>query len=145
MRSAPAIGFELRPSRLLLVATVSMTALALLAIVACAAPAWLKLVLCALVLAGAGSAIRSLRDPSYRHISHDQTGWQIGARDGSIIAVELRQHARLGAMLVLEFQLSVGRWRCLIAPDMVDADTRRRLLLTLASLHDPAADRRPAA
>lgn len=145
MRSAPAIGFELRPSRRLIIATLAMTALAVLAIVLCAAAWWLKCLLTMATLATAGQSIRRLCLPRYRRINHDQAGWQITARDGSSITAELVQQARLGSLTVLHFRLPQQHWRFLIAPDMIDADTRRRLLLTLASLHDPAVDQQPLA
>src|SRR3546814_12101126 len=60
MTSAPAIGFEYRPSQLLRRALILLAVLALLALLLRAVPAWLKLLLALLVSAATWRVLRRL-------------------------------------------------------------------------------------
>lgn len=139
MRSAPAISFELRRSLLLISATLLIAALALVSVAICAASPWLKAALIIAIVAGVAPALHGLFKPRWNAISHDQSGWQLRNHQGESRAAELHHHARLGALIVLDFRVQERRWHCLIAPDAINADTRRRLLLTLASLRPATA------
>lgn len=134
MRSAPAISFELRPSRSLIAASWAMLLLACVAIVSSAASFALQVLMIAVMAVGALPALRRQQRPRYVAISHDQGGWQLRRHDGEPIVARLREHGQLGPCLTLDFSIDRARWRCLLMPDMVDADTRRRLILLLASL-----------
>ena len=134
MRSAPAISFELRRSRQLIAATITMAGLAVLSIAISAVAFWLKIVLMAGVVLATGRAVQHLIAPRWRRISHGQGGWQVQDVNGETRVADLHHHARLGNLIVLDFRRDGVRWNCLIAADAIDADTRRRLLLTLAAL-----------
>lgn len=133
MKSALAIAFDYRPSRLVAAAA------ALVCIVAALAP-WLSglslplragLSLAALALGGA--AIRRFLRAPFRRIALRSSGWLLIDASGREQPARLASHARLGAFLVLDFRpASRGRFRALLAPDNSDADTRRRLVPMLA-------------
>lgn len=78
-------------------------------------------------------AIQRYRNPPYVAISHDQTGWQLRDRAGDWVSVTLRNHGQLGSWVILDFATPSGRWNSLLTSDVIDADTRRRLLLVLAA------------
>lgn len=133
MKSALAIAFDYRPSRLVAAAA------ALVCIVAALAP-WLSNLsppLCAalslLALAVGGAAIARFLRPPFRRIALRSSGWLLIDASGREHPARLASHARLGAFLVLDFRpASRGRFRALLAPDNTDADTRRRLVPMLA-------------
>ena len=133
MRSVPAISFEPRPSRQLLIASAAMVLLSLASLAISALPWWLTLPASASVLVLALFAIHRYRNPRYVAISHDQTGWQLRDRTGDWIATTLRHHGQLGSWVILDFAPPSGRWNCLLTSDAIDVDTRRRLLLVLAA------------
>lgn len=108
--------------------------MATLSIVICAAPWWLKLPAIIGVVVSATVATQRLRHPRCKRISHDRSGWQLQLSDETQTHADLLEHVRLGNVLVLRFQMADVKWRCLLASDSIDADSRRRLLLTLASL-----------
>ncbi len=81
----------------------------------------------------AASAFQRYRNPPYEAISHDQTGWQLRDRAGDWVSVTLRSYGQLGSWVILDFAAPSGRWNSLLASDVIDAETRRRLLLVLAA------------
>lgn len=133
MRSVPAISFEPRPSRQLLMASAAMVFLALTSLAISALPWWYSSPASASVLVLAAYAIQRYRRPRYVAINHDQTGWQLQDRAGDWTAVTLRDHGQLGSWVILDFSTATGRWSNLLTSDSIDADTRRRLLLVLAA------------
>ena len=133
MRSVPAISFEPRPSRQLLIASAAMVLLALVSLAISALPWGLSLPASASVLVLAAFAIHRYRNPRYVAISHDQTGWQLRDRSGEWIATTLRHHGQLGSWVILDYSTPTGRSSSLLTSDAIDVDTRRRLLLILAA------------
>lgn len=133
MKSAPAIAFDYRPSRALAAATLALVVLAALAPWASALPpAWRLAVSVAAAVSGALALRRALR-PAVRRVAWRSSGWVLVDRDGREHAALLESHARLGSLLVLRYRHGPrARCRVVLAPDNLDADTRRRLVLLLA-------------
>ena len=139
MRSVPAISFEPRPSRKVLIASAAMVLLALVSLALSALP-WLPALLAGVsVLVLAAFALARYRKPRYVAISHDQTGWQLCDRANNWVAATLRNYGQLGPWVILDFVTPSGRWNSLLTSDVVDADTRRRLLLVLAATSTQAS------
>jgi hypothetical protein len=133
MKSASAIAFDYRPSGWLAAAAVLIFCAAL------AAP-WLSALPFAIALgisAAAGaigilSLHRFLRPP-FRRIAYRASGWILVDANGVEKSALLRLHARLGAWISLDFELDRRRrFRAMLGPDNLDAETRRRLVLMLA-------------
>lgn len=141
MKSAPAIAFDLRPSRRIGAAAGVVVALATLVpwVTRLSAEVAVVLSLGAFVL-GASALWRHMRPP-FRRAAWRESGWILLDDDGLEHAAELESHARLGTLLALGFRHGPrARFRFLLAPDNLDADTRRRLILLLARGSDAAAD-----
>lgn len=134
MKSAPAIAFEYRPSRLLALLLGGMTALAVVAIVL-SGLAWqwrVVLVLLAIVLGGL-ALNRHLRS-GFARIAHGAGGWTLVDDQGREHPASLLAQVKRGWLLVLEFgSETLPRTRFILANDNCDADLRRRLLLILAA------------
>jgi toxin CptA len=141
MTSAPAIGFEYRPSQLIGRILSCMAALAAMAILLCGWPWWLK---AALWLALGIAFVRAWR--RWRHPGIQAAGWRADGswslhRAGADDAVAQMEGFRvLGACIVLRLRM-VGQRRValLLAPDNSDADLRRRLRMRLAAGIPPEA------
>jgi len=137
MRSAPAIGFEYRPSRILAAAAALLIVLAMIAIGIGGAPVWLRAVLETSALAyGAWSLWRFLR-PCVRALSWRSDGSvsiKLTDRHGAETEVQgALQDARvLGPLIVLQLRLTRGAANLWLLHDNLDADTRRRLRMRLA-------------
>ena len=146
MRSVPAISFEPRSSRQLLIASMVMVLLALVSLAISALPWWLALPAGISVLVLAAFAIERYRKPRYLAVSHDQTGWCVRDRAGDWVAATLRHHGQLGSWVILDFSTPTGRWSSLLTSDSIDSETRRRLLLVLAATStQPTTARSPDA
>ncbi len=136
MTSAPAIGFEYRPSRLLRRVLILLAVLALLAVTLCALAAWLKgLLAIAVVLA----TWRSLRQLAVATIAaagwSDENGWTLRLIDHDDVPATLTSFRVLGAFVLLRLQtVERGMQVLLLAPDNSDADIRRRLRMRLATM-----------
>ncbi|MBX3700876.1 MAG: hypothetical protein KF903_07770 [Dokdonella sp.] len=140
MKSAPTIAFDYAPSRRLFAALALVTALATLApwLSALGWPACVTLDM--LVLGGAATAAGRLRRPRFRRIAHQAAGWVLLDRDGGERLAGLVDWRQLGDMVTLDWRVDRRRrFRIVLAPDNLDADTRRRLVLLLRSL-GPDAD-----
>lgn len=144
MKTAPAIAFEYRASRILLVATVAVALLALLAVSLSGCPHWLRLVLYVAIGALAGTALRQAWRPRIQSVA-----W----RSGGDVELVLHhtpvddqrnvpggiRHARvMGPLIVLTFGWHGGLTHLWLLPDNLDADTRRRLRIRLGA--EAAAD-----
>ncbi|MCP1374916.1 MULTISPECIES: protein YgfX [Dyella] len=133
MTSAPAIGFEYRPSRGLALGLIGMLALAMLSVALSGLPGWGKLVLAsaamALVLA---SRMRQTTPPASVGWSPD-AGWLLLGRDGVETPAVLASHRMLAGCLVLELRVGERRQVLWLLPDNSDPDTRRRLRMRLAA------------
>ena len=133
MRSAPAIAFDYRASPLLalavgagMLAAIVAPWLSRLPAGACAAISLIGLV------AGVASIARFER-AAFRRIALRASGWTLVDAAGVEHTANLVAHARLGTWLVLDFRsANRRRFRAVLGPDNIDADTRRRLILLLS-------------
>ncbi len=135
MTSAPAIGFEYRPSRWLRRLPAAAAALAVLAIGACGLAWWLKAAATAAVLVAAASAWRKAARSPVRAAGWRGDGdWSLRLDDGADVAARLASCRIYGGTVLLRLAAPGRRpWPLLLAPDNLDADTRRRLRMRLAS------------
>ena len=135
MTSAPAIGFEYRPSRWLPRLLYVLAALALLALVLAGVPIWLKLPLALLVAGLVWRAVRRhRRAPVVAAGWSAEGGWSLHFADGSDAPAVLASFRVLGAAILLRLHTPpVGEQVLLLAPDNSDADIRRRLRMRLAA------------
>jgi len=135
MKSAAAIAFELRPSRLLARALVGIALLALLAIGLSGLRHW-PWIAVAIGLIVAVTVLRTLR--RLRHSRWRRAGWNADGGwtllDGAQIAVgaHLLGWRAFGLNLLVRLRTAAGEavTLCLL-PDNLDRDTRRRLRVRL--------------
>jgi toxin CptA len=134
MKSAAAIGFDYRPSRLVAACIVLVWLFALLAIVVCGLPAWCKVTLVLGASLYASLALRDFLRLPCRHLSWHAAGhWRAHEVGGQEHAAELRHATVLGRGIVLWFRTaSLGKTPIILLPDNCDAETRRRLRVRLA-------------
>jgi toxin CptA len=134
MKSVPAIAFEYRPSRWLLLAIILVACVAAGAIAFSGLNVWFKvgLEMAAIVYAAHG-VLRFLRPP-FTHVTWHSAGhWRLRpARDEEQVG-ELTRAVVLGAMIVLTLRVGSRRVVVLpILPDVCDAQTRRQLRVRLS-------------
>src|SRR3546814_9147941 len=97
MTSAPAIGFEYRPSQLLRRALILLAVLALLALLLSAVPAWLKLLLALLVSAATWRVLRRLAaDPVAAAGWSADAAWTLHLHDDEDVPATLVSFRVLG-------------------------------------------------
>jgi toxin CptA len=133
MTSAPAIGFEYRPSRWVPRLFVAVTCLAVVALMVSGAPLFLRVVLALASLAACAQAIRRLKLPIYAVGWASRSGWTLRGLDGADDAAALLSFRIVGQAVLL--RLVSGRYGKLtlwLMPDNTDADIRRRLRMRLA-------------
>lgn len=133
MKSAPTIAFDYRPSR-------GIAVVASVVVIAAMAAPWfsglpwsarIALSLAAFVVGAV--ALKRFTHTAFRRIAYQTSGWKLVDVDEAEHAVDLMVHMRLGRWLVLDFRNARrGRFRAVLGPDNVDAETRRRLTLLLA-------------
>lgn len=145
MTSAPAIGFEYRPSRLLRRTLVFVAALVMLAVALSALAIWLKGLL---VLAVAVATWRSLRRMAMEPVAaagwSADDGWTLRLADHEDLPAMLASFRVLGTFVLLRLRTAEQGVRVLLlAPDNSDADIRRRLRMRLAALQPDQALPRP--
>jgi hypothetical protein len=133
MRSAPAIAFDYRASQTLALAAAAGVLAAIVAPWLSRLPASAcAVVSLAALIAGVASLARFER-AAFRRIALRASGWTLVDRAGAENTAELVAHVHLGAWLVLDFRgAGRGRFRAVVGPDNIDADTRRRLILLLS-------------
>ena len=133
MRSAPAIAFDYRASPLLALAAAT-------GVVAAIAAPWLSrlptgacgVASLAALVAGVASLARFGR-VAFPRIALRASGWTLVDAAGVEHTANLVAHVRLGTWLVLDFRsANRRRFRAVLGPDNIDADTRRRLILLLS-------------
>lgn len=136
MTSAPAIGFEYRPSRVLRRMLLVVAILALLAVVLCALALWLKLLLIAgMLLATWQSVRRAAGSPVAAAGWSADSSWTLHLADHEDVPATLVSFRVLGGFVLLRLQTAKqGMQVLLLAPDNSDADIRRRLRMRLATV-----------
>ena len=133
MTSAPAIGFEYRPSRWVPRLLVAVTGLTVIAVMASGAPLLMRVVLASVLVAVCSQAIRRLQLPIYAVGWASRSGWTLRGLDGADDAARLMSFRIVGQLVLL--RLASGRYGKLtlwLMPDNTDADIRRRLRMRLA-------------
>lgn len=133
MKAAPALAFDVHPSRAVARVLIAVSVCAMLApwLAALPAAASAGLSLCAL-MQGGHAWLRHRQRP-FRRIAWRASGWTLVDAAGNEHAAVLERHARLGALLALDFRhAAAARYRAVLAPDNLDAATRRRLTVLLA-------------
>ena len=141
MISAPAIGFEYQPSRLLRGVLILVAASALVAIVLCMIPWWSKLLLAGAVLLTSYAVLRRLKAGRVAAAgwSADQS-WTLHLDNHEDIPATLSSFRVLGDFVLLRLRTAGhGVQVLLLAPDNSDADIRRRLRMRLATIQPDAA------
>jgi membrane-bound toxin of toxin-antitoxin system len=141
MTSAPAIGFEYRPSRLLPRLLIVLAALAALAAVLSGLDLWLKPLLLLAVLVATWRAIRQLAaSPIAAAGWSADNAWTLRLLDHEDVPATLASFRVLGALVWLRLQTAErGVQVLLLAPDNSDADIRRRLRMRLATMQPDEA------
>jgi toxin CptA len=134
MKSAPAIGFDYRPSRFVAASAGLVWLFALLALAVCGLPAWSKGVLAVVASVYAAWALRDFLRRSFDHVFWHEAGhWRMSKGDELEQAAELLHAMVLGGVIVLSFRVaSIGKVSVMLLPDNCEADTRRRLRVRLA-------------
>lgn len=135
MTSAPAIGFEIRPSRWLPRVLLLASALAVVAVWASAIPLVLKLGICGgLVFAFLRMRAQLSRLPVQAAGWARDGGWSLRMDEGEDVAATLAAFRVFGEKAIwLRLALPARRHVVLLlAPDNSDADIRRRLRMRLA-------------
>ena len=136
MTSAPAIGFEYRPSHFLRRALIVIAGMAVLAVVLCALAPWLKLLLIAAVVLTTWTSVRTMAiSPVTAAGWSDDNGWTLHLMDHEDVPATLASFRVLGSFVLLRLlTMERGTQVLLLAPDNSDADIRRRLRMRLATL-----------
>jgi toxin CptA len=136
MTSAPAIGFEYRPSRLLRRILIVVAILGVLAIVLCALAAWLKLLLIAGVLLGTWQSVRTMSvSPVVAAGWGADNDWTLHLSDHEDVPAALASFRVLGSFVLLRLSTAgQGVQVMFLASDNSDADIRRRLRMRLVTV-----------
>ncbi len=141
MTSAPAIGFEYRPSRWLPRALVVVATLAALAVMLSALDLWLKPLLIAVVLVATWRAIRQFAaSPIVAAGWSADNAWTVRLLDHEDVPATLASFRVFGGFVWLRLQTAErGAQVMLLAPDNSDADIRRRVRMRLATMQPDEA------
>ena len=136
MTSAPAIGFEYRPSRLLRRVLIVVAILVVLAVVLCALASWLKLLLIASVLLATWQSMRTMTaSPVAAAGWSADNDWTLHLSNHEDMPAALASFRVLGSFVLLRLSTAgQGVQVLLLAPDNSDADIRRRLRMRLATV-----------
>ena len=133
MKSATAIAFDYRPSRLLAAAIVAVAAVAVASVALSGMQPWLKLVAGTTACAYAGFVLRAFLRTGACRIAWLEAGhWRVQSTAGERIAELLGASVR-GPWIVLRLCGNNRKtFAFVLAPDNSDADTRRRLCVRLS-------------
>ncbi|MEI7038011.1 protein YgfX [Fulvimonas yonginensis] len=134
MTSAPAIGFDYRPSRLPSTLLAAVAVLALASIALSGAPWGLKTGLAIVVLASVARALRTLSRSGIAGVGLAGENWTLYRAGQAEIPATLASFRILGTCVLLRLRTAEGVAVLLLAPDNADADVRRRLRMRLAAL-----------
>ena len=133
MKSAPTIAFDYRPSRWIAVIASVVVIVAMAAPLFSGLPRGARIALSLTALFVGAAALKRFTHAAFRRIAYQASGWKLVGVDEAEHAVDLMAHTRLGSWLVLDFgHARRRRFRALLGPDNVDAETRRHLILLLA-------------
>jgi toxin CptA len=141
MTSAPAIGFEYRPSRLLWRVLIAVATVAVLAVALSGLALWLKLPLGAAVVLATWQSVRRLAAVPVAAAGWSaDNDWTLRLKDHEDVRATLASFRVFGVFILLRLQ-TVGRGVqvLLLAPDNSDADIRRRLRMRLATMRPDSA------
>lgn len=145
MKGPPAIGFQCRPSKTLVAATIVVSLLAIAAAWLTRGPAWLHAVLTAVIAAGCGFSLARQFRPRVRALLWRADGGvelTLGLPAGNQREVqgELRSARILGPLIVLTLRwpprTGTSLW---LLPDNLAADPRRRMRMRLGAAPDTIA------
>jgi toxin CptA len=138
MRSVPAIGFDVHPSRLLAASVVVVAMLAIVAVWLSGMPWWLCVATTGGVVAHASLTMLRLRQPVLAALLwHGDGSWTLRLADGRETEATLRSARVLGPLIALRLAwLPGGSAALVLLPDNLDADTRRRLRMRLSAAAD---------
>lgn len=141
MPSAPAIGFEYQPPRLLLHVILGVAALALLSIGLSGLPWPGKFLLAMAVLIASWRSTRKLRRAWIAAAGWNaDEQWTVRLVSGDDAAATLVSFHVLGAFVLLRLRVTgLGVHVLLLGPDNSDGDIRRRLRMRLAIVQADAA------
>lgn len=135
MKSAGAIAFELRPSRLLIAALATMAGVSLVAIWGSGlyATAWLAATVSLVALVAVTRTIWRLHDSRWRRAGWNADGfWTLLDATQTAVGAQLLGWRAFGLTLLLRLRSDAGEAVTLyLLPDNLDRDTRRRLRVRL--------------
>ena len=133
MKSAPAIAFDYRPSRVLACTVAAGVLLAVVAPWRSDVPGSVCAVLSIAAIVTGITALRGFNRARFRRIALQASGWTLVDVADIEHRADLAAHIRIGPWLVLDFR-SAGRcrFRAVLGPGNSDAETRRRLILLLS-------------
>lgn len=135
MKSAGAIAFELRPSRLLTVALVGMTGLALVALWASGLHevAWVAAIVSGLVVSAATRTVLRLQRLRWQRVSWNSDGaWTLLDATQTAARAQLLGWNAFGLSLLVQLRSDAGEAVTLyLLPDNLDHATRRQLRVRL--------------
>jgi toxin CptA len=134
MTSAPAIGFDYRPSRLPARLLGAVAVLAVVAIALSGASGWLKLLLASAALGSTMHAVHRASRSAVAGVGLAGENWTLYRADRSESPAKLASFRLLGTCVLLRLRSADGVEALLLAPDNSDADLRRRLRMRLATL-----------
>lgn len=133
MISAPAIGFEYRPSRLLQRLRWLLVVLAVVALMLSGMTLSVCLLL-GLVLIGVLVLVQRRQGATPTAVGwHPMSGWTVRMADGRDVPMNLSSFRVLAGCVVLNLAGEGGRHDLWLLPDNSDPDTRRRLRMRLAA------------
>jgi toxin CptA len=134
MTSAPAIGFEYRPSGWASRLLGLVTLFALLALALSGMPWMLQAIGTLFVILAGLYAIHRLRLSIYA-VGWAKGGWTLRGLDGADDSAVLLSHRAMGRLVLLRLASQrYGKLTLWLMPDNSDADIRRRLRMRLAVL-----------
>ncbi|HET6807082.1 MAG TPA: hypothetical protein VFH59_16730 [Frateuria sp.] len=133
MTSAPAIGFDYRPSRLPARLLALVTFLAFVAIALSGAPVGARLLLAAGTSVLAVTAVRRSMHSDITGIGYGADGWAVYRADRTQLPATLLSHRVIGTCVLLRLRTDRATETLVLAPDNSDPDIRRRLRMRLAA------------
>jgi toxin CptA len=136
MTSAPAIGFEYRPSPGFRLVLAVVAALAVLAVLLSGLAWWMKLLLSVIVLVAASRSVRRMaQSPISAAGWGAEDSWTVHMTSHEDVPATLVSFRVLGVLVLLRLKTAEhGTHSLLLAPDNSDADIRRRLRMRLATV-----------